>query len=356
MELSTVWFCLIAVLWIGYFVLEGFDFGVGILLHVLARGESERRVLINTIGPVWDGNEVWLLVAGGATFAAFPAWYATLFSGFYLPLLVILLSLIVRGVAFEYRAKRDNPRWRSWWDLAILAGSLVPGVLWGMVFANIVAGVAIDASGDYVGSVQDLVNPFALLGGLTTLLLFVTHGAFFLGLKTVGDIRLRARRLAMPVGVAAAASAVAFLLWTQAKAGGAASLVVFAAAAVALVAGLAGGFAKREGVAFAGTFAAIGLAVTGLFVALFPDVMPSTLGASLSLTTANASASPYSLTVMTWVAVIFTPLVLLYEGWSYWVFRQRIGVQHIPAPKGGDGQRPAAAGGADRGQARHGVT
>lgn len=340
MELHTVWFCLIALLWVGYFVLEGFDFGVGVLVHVLARGETERRVLINTIGPLWDGNEVWLIVAGGATFAAFPDWYATLFSGFYLPLLLILLALIVRGLAFEYRAKRDDVRWRRWWDRGILFGSVVPAVLWGMVFGNIVAGVAIDRSGDYVGSVLDLVNPFALLGGLTLLLLFVTHGALFIGLKTVGDIRLRARRLAVGVGVGAAASSVAFLLWAQVKAGGGASLVLFGGATVALVAGLAAAQLAHEGWAFAGTFVAIGLAVTGLFVAIFPNVMPSTLAGN-SLTVSNASASAYSLTVMTWVAVLFTPLVLLYQGWSYWVFRKRIGTQHIPSPPASAPASPA---------------
>ncbi|MDX6297091.1 MAG: cytochrome bd ubiquinol oxidase subunit [Nocardioidaceae bacterium] len=356
MDLTTVWFCLIATLWIGYFVLEGFDFGVGILVHVLARGEAERRVLINTIGPVWDGNEVWFIVAGGATFAAFPVWYATLFSGFYLPLLIILLTLIVRGVAFEYRAKRDDARWRTWWDLAILAGSLVPAILWGVAFANILEGVAIDASGNYVGSFFDLLNPFALLGGLTTLLLFVTHGALFLTLKTLGDIRLRARRFALAVGAGAALSSVCFLVWAQVKAGGPSSLVVFAVAALALVGGLAAAAAGREGLAFAGTFVAIGFALAGMFVALFPDVMPSTLGPGLSLTTTNASASPYSLTVMTWVAAIFTPLVLLYQGWSYWVFRKRIGVQHIPESVGSGRVTGEAGESGGRAPAGHGTS
>src|SRR5215207_6176231 len=186
MELSTVWFCLIAVLFIGYFVLEGFDFGVGILTKVLAHNERERRVLVNTIGPVWDGNEVWVLTAGGAMFAAFPEWYATLFSGFYLPLLVILAALIGRGVAFEYRGKRDNPGWRSRWDQVIFWGSLLPALLWGVAFANIVRGVPLDADHEFVGTLWGLLNPYALLGGLTTLGLFVMHGAVFLALKTVG--------------------------------------------------------------------------------------------------------------------------------------------------------------------------
>ena len=331
MELTTVWFGLIAVLWIGYFCLEGFDFGVGMLLPVLARDDRERRVLINTIGPVWDGNEVWVLVAGGATFAAFPEWYATLFSGFYLPLLLILLALIVRGLAFEYRAKRDDDTWRARWDLAIILGSFVPALLWGVAFANIVRGVPIDENAEYVGGFFDLLSPYALLGGVTTLLLFLTHGALFVALKTDGDIRHRARALALKSGVAAAVAAVGFLLWTQSMSGSAGSLVLFTAAALALVGGLAAATKAREGWAFTGNFVAIGLAVAGLFAALFPDVMPSSLDPAWSLTTTNASATDYTLTVMTWVAVFFTPLVLMYQGWTYWVFRRRIGVQHIPA-------------------------
>ena len=331
MELTTVWFGLIAVLWIGYFCLEGFDFGVGMLLPVLARDDRERRVLINTIGPVWDGNEVWVLVAGGATFAAFPEWYATLFSGFYLPLLLIMLALIVRGLAFEYRAKRDDDTWRARWDLAIILGSFVPALLWGVAFANIVRGVPIDENAEYVGGFFDLLSPYALLGGVTTLLLFLTHGALFVALKTDGDIRHRARALALKSGVAAAVAAVGFLLWTQSMTGSTGSLVLFTAAALALVGGLAAATKAREGWAFTGNFVAIGLAVAGLFAALFPDVMPSSLDPAWSLTTTNASATDYTLTVMTWVAVFFTPLVLMYQGWTYWVFRRRIGVQHIPA-------------------------
>ena len=331
MELTTVWFGLIAVLWIGYFCLEGFDFGVGMLLPVLARDDRERRVLINTIGPVWDGNEVWVLVAGGATFAAFPEWYATLFSGFYLPLLLILLALIVRGLAFEYRAKRDDDTWRARWDLAIILGSFVPALLWGVAFANIVRGVPIDENAEYVGGFFDLLSPYALLGGVTTLLLFLTHGALFVALKTDGDIRHRARALALKSGVAAAVAAVGFLLWTQSMTGSTGSLVLFTAPSRALVGGLAAATKAREGWAFTGNFVAIGLAVAGLFAALFPDVMPSSLDPAWSLTTTNASATDYTLTVMTWVAVFFTPLVLMYQGWTYWVFRRRIGVQHIPA-------------------------
>jgi len=330
MELTTVWFCLIAVLWVGYFALEGFDFGVGMLLPVLGREERERRVLINTIGPVWDGNEVWVLVAGGATFAAFPEWYATLFSGFYLPLLLILVALIVRGVAFEYRAKRDDATWRARWDLAIFWGSLLPAVLWGVAFGNIVRGVPIDADLEYVGGFFNLLNPYALLGGLTTLLLFLTHGAMYVALKTDGPIRREARSLATRSGLAAALVAVVFLVWTQVDTGSVASGVLFVLAALALLAGVAAAGSAREGWAFVGTFVTIALAVAGLFAALFPDVMPTSLADGTSLTTTNAAATAYTLKIMTGVAVVFTPIVLVYQGWTYWVFRKRISVHHIP--------------------------
>jgi len=333
MELTTIWFCVIAGLWVGYFVLEGFDFGVGMLLPWLPRDEVERRVPINTIGPIWVGNEVWLLVAGAGTFAAFPEWYATLFSGFYLPLLLILLALIARGVSFEYRHKRDDPAWRRRWDTAIFVGSAVPALLWGVAFANIVRGVAINGDKEFIGSTFDLLNPFGLLGGVTTVLLFLTHGALFISLKTDGEIRHRARRLSVQLGLGAAVVAVAFLAWAQGLSGNAGSLALFALAAVSLLAGLFAAYLGREGWGFAGTFATIGLAVAGLFVALFPDVMPSTVDSAFSLTTTNAAATDYTLKIMTVVAVVFSPLVLLYEGWSYWVFRRRISTRHIPEAK-----------------------
>ncbi|WP_027862619.1 cytochrome d ubiquinol oxidase subunit II [Marmoricola sp. URHB0036] len=332
MELTTIWFTLIAVLWIGYFTLEGFDFGVGMLLPVLAEDDRERRVLINTIGPVWDGNEVWVLVAGGATFAAFPEWYATLFSGFYLPLLLILVALIVRGLAFEYRAKRDDDRWRARWDLAIIVGSFVPAVLWGVAFANILRGVPIDRHGEYVGGFFNLLNPYSLLGGATTLMLFLTHGAVFISLKTDGRIRHAARALGLKLGLAGAVVTVIFLAWTQARTGTPASAVAFVLAAAALVAGLGALTRASEGWAFLGTFVAIALGVAGLFPALFPDVMPTSLATGLSLTTTNASATAYTLKVMTIVALIFTPVVLGYQAWTYWVFSKRITVDHIPSP------------------------
>ena len=334
MELTTLWFILIAVLWIGYFVLEGFDFGVGILLPVLGRDDTERRVLINTIGPLWDGNEVWVLVAGGATFAAFPEWYATLFSGFYLALFLILLSLIGRNVAFEYRGKKDDPAWRARWDVVITIGSAIPALLWGVAFGNIVRGVDIDANKEYVGTFFDLLNPYSLLAGLVTFSLFVTHGAVFLSLKTLGDIRTRARHVATRTGVVAAVLAVVFLVWTYQVRDGAEHLTWFAVlaalAAVALVGALLANLRGREGWAFIGTATTLALAVASLFVALFPEVMPSSLDPAWSLTTTNAASTDTTLRIMTWVALIFTPLVLGYQTWSFYVFRRRIGVQHIP--------------------------
>jgi len=335
MELTTVWFILIAVLWTGYFVLDGFDFGVGVLLPVLGRNDVERRVLLNTIGPVWDGNEVWVLVAGGATFAAFPEWYATLFSGFYLALLLILVALIVRGVAFEYRGKVDDPTWRKRWDWAIVFGSAVPAVLWGVAFGNIVRGVPIRPAGaglhlEYVGNFFTLLNPFALLGGLTTLGLFTTHAAVFLALKTTGDIRVRANALAGKLGLATAVLAVAFLLWAQAFSGHRwLTLPMALVTAVLFVGALIANRMGREGWAFIGTAATIAGAVSTLFVGLFPNVMPSSLRSVWNLTVTNASSTEYTLKVMTVVAVIFTPIVLIYQGWTYYVFRRRIGVEHI---------------------------
>ncbi|WP_433606575.1 cytochrome d ubiquinol oxidase subunit II [Dactylosporangium sp. CA-139114] len=331
MALTTVWFILIAVLWAGYFLLEGFDFGVGLLLPVLGRDDRERRLLINTIGPVWDGNEVWLIVAGGATFAAFPEWYATLFSGFYLPLLLILVALILRGLAFEYRGKSDSPQWKRWWDLAIIGGSLVPAVLWGVAFGNIVRGVPISAQHEYVGGFFNLLNPYALLGGLTTLTLFLLHGAVFLALKTDGEMRERAGKLAVRLAVPAVVIAAAFLLWTQLAHADAWGWALSGAAAAALAGGVLAARARREGWAFIATGATIVLAVAALFVTLFPDVMPTTLVGGDSLTTTNAASTPYTLKVMTWVAVCFTPIVLVYQAWTYWVFRRRLTVEHIPA-------------------------
>jgi cytochrome bd ubiquinol oxidase subunit II len=339
--LATFWFILIAVLWTGYFVLEGFDFGVGILLPVLGRDDTERRMVINSIGPVWDGNEVWLLTAGGATFAAFPLWYASLFSGFYLALLVILVALIVRGVCFEFRGKVDSPRWRHNWDRAICAGSALPALLWGVAFANIVRGVPLNAAHVYTGNLLTLLNWYGLLGGLVTLSLFTLHGAIFLSLRTTGELRERARGAAMRTSAVAVPLAAVFLAVTQFSHGRPATDVTAALAAVALLGGTAAVFRGREGWAFAGTAVTLALAVATLFGDLWPNVLPSSTSAAFSLTVTNASSSHYTLTVMTWVALIFTPFVLGYQGWTYWVFRKRLSRSDFTRP----GARPAATAG-----------
>ena len=341
MELTTVWFILIAVLWTGYFVLEGFDFGVGILFPILGRGDggeadpehdgdTRRRVMLSTIGPVWDGNEVWLITAGGATFAAFPHWYATLFSGFYIPLLLILVALIVRALAFEYRGKVDDPTWRRRWDIAIIFGSFVPALLWGVAFTNIVRGVPIDADREFTGSLLTLLNPASLLGGVAALSLFTAYGAMFIALKTDGAIRHEARALSLRIGVVAAVLVLAWLVVIHATTGTPASWALAGLAVTLFLAALGLVRQGREGWGFSLTFTAIAVSVASLFVALFPDVMPSTTDVAFSLTTTNASSTEYTLRLMTWVAVLFTPLVVLYQGWTYWTFRQRVSGHHIP--------------------------
>lgn len=340
MDLQTIWFLLIAVLWIGYFILEGFDFGVGMLLPQVSSNEADRRAVLTTLGPIWDGNEVWLLVAGGATFAAFPEWYATLFSGFYLPLFLILVGLIVRGVAFEYRSKYGRAEWRQRWDIAIVISSAIPSLLWGVAFSNIVRGVPIqEVNGnlEYTGGFFNLLNPYALLGGVVTLTVFLTHGAIFLSLKTAGTIRTKSRQLATRYGLVAAVSAVTYLIWTITSMPEQKSTVIILAALVALfwVAGLAMNFKGREGWAF--TFSALAILsfVSTLFNALYPRVMPSSLGSQFDLTITNASSTDYTLKTMTVVAVIMTPLVLIYQGWTYWVFRKRVSANQIVHPERG---------------------
>lgn len=343
MDLSIFWFVLIAVLWTGYLVLEGFDFGVGMLLSILPRGdaahrEKERRLLVNTIGPVWDGNEVWLLTAGGATFAAFPEWYATLFSGFYLPLLLILVALIVRGVAFEYRGKIADAAWARRCDIAIQVGSWVPAILWGVAFANLVRGVQLDDGHQYVGGFWALLNPFALAGGLVTLVLFLLHGAVFVALKTDGEIRARARRLAGGLGATAVVVAGGWALWAQLAYSTGWTWVAVAIAAGGLIGVLVANRAGREGWAFGLSAVVLVSAVVLIFGSMFPDVMPG-LGGGNSLSIAEASSTPYTLGVMTVVALVLTPVVLAYQAWTYWVFRRRLSVEHIPAPAGLTWQR-----------------
>ena len=340
MTLQTVWFILIAVLWIGYFILEGFDFGVGMLLKQVSSNEADRRAVLTTLGPLWDGNEVWLLVAGGATFAAFPEWYATLFSGFYLPLFLILVGLIVRGVALEYRSKYGKAQWRQRWDIAIVISSAIPALLWGVAFSNIVKGVPIekvDGHLEYTGGFFNLLNPYALLGGVVTLTVFLTHGAIFLSLKTAGEIRNKSRALVTRYGLVAAVSAVAYLIWTIALLPEKKTVVLLLSALVAIfwLAALGMNLKGREGWAFIFSSLAILSFVSDLFNALYPRVMPSSVSSAFDLTITNASSTDYTLKTMTVVAVIMTPIVLIYQGWTYWVFRKRVSADQIAHPEHG---------------------
>ena len=331
MALNHIWFLFVGFLFIGYFVLDGFDFGVGISLPFLSKDDTDRRVLINTIGPVWDLNETWVIVAGAALFASFPEWYASLFSGFYLALLLILAALIARGVAFEYRGKGDTEKWRRTFDWMIVIGSALPALLWGVAFANIVQGVPLNAHHIYTGTLFTLLNPYGLLGGLTTLGVFWLHGLVFITLKTDGEIKDRARALAKKVGYVTTVVAASFLLWTLFAHFSVIGAVLTVIAALALVAAQLFNFTNREGRAFALMVLTIITAVGALFAALYPNVLPSTTDAAFSLTIENASSSQYTLTVMTWVAGIMLPFVLAYQTWTYWVFRKRVSRKHIPS-------------------------
>jgi cytochrome d ubiquinol oxidase subunit II len=331
MQIQDIWFLIVGFLFIGYFVLDGFDFGVGMSLPFLGKDDTDRRVLINTIGPVWDLNETWVLVAGASLFAAFPEWYASLFSGFYLPLLLILLALIARGVAFEYRGKGQTLRWKSTFDWMIVVGSVVPALLWGVAFANIVQGVPLNEDHIYTGTLFTLLNPYGLLGGLVTLTLFWLHGLIFITLKTEGDIKARARALAIKVGVVCTVLAATFLLWTVFAHFSILGLALTAVAALSLVAAQVANMKNRDGIAFALLVVTIITAVGSLFAASFPNVFPSTTNAAFSLTVDNARSSDYTLGVMSWVAAIMLPLVLAYQGWTYWVFKKRINRKSIPA-------------------------
>ncbi|MDP2288582.1 MAG: cytochrome d ubiquinol oxidase subunit II [Actinomycetota bacterium] len=340
MDLVTVWFVIIAFFWIGYFVLDGFDLGVGMLLPVIGKNEIDRRVMINSIGPVWDANEVWLIVAGAATFAAFPLWYATMFSGFYLLFFAALLALIFRGVAFEYRGKHDTAAWRKGWDLAIVLGSAVPAFGLGVIFGNVIGGSMLESiTGDasnadsinYVGSFFGLLNPFSLVLGAMTLTVFATHGALFLALKTSGAVHERARKTATLVGLVAAVFAVVALLWAQAFSDRVVvTLPLVLIAAVLWLAGLGMNLRDRNGWAFVLSAGTILFAVAALFLGLYPNVMVSSVDPAFNLTIANSSSQSYTLTVMTIVAVVMAPIVLLYQGWTYWVFRKRLTSEMIP--------------------------
>jgi cytochrome d ubiquinol oxidase subunit II len=329
MDLNTLWFILIAVLFVGFFVLEGFDYGVGMLLPFLGRDDRERRRIINAIGPFWDGNEVWILTAGGAMFAAFPHWYATLFSGFYLALLLMLAALIVRGVAFEFRSKDRHPAWRALWDWCLFFGSAVPALLWGVALGNLLKGVPIDEGKQFTGGFFDLLSPYTLIAGFASVTVFLTHGAIFLNLKSTDPIRSRALKATKTVGPIATVFVFLFVVGTYAWTDAFARLGVNPGLVPILSIGsllAAGALIHRErmGWAFVMTCLTIALSTATIFMSLYPRVMVSSLNAAWSLTIYNASSTPYTLRIMSVVALIFVPIVLAYQGWTYWVFRSRV--------------------------------
>lgn len=326
-DLQVLWFVLVAFLFAGYFLLEGFDFGVGMALPFAGRDERRRAAMLRTIGPVWDGNEVWLITAGGAMFAAFPEWYATMFSGFYLPLFLVIVGLIFRNVALEWRSKVDTARWRSWCDAGIVLGSYLVPLVWGVAVANLLRGVPVDAQRQIDSGLSGLLglfSPYGLLGGLALTALFFLHGLTFLRLKTGGAVRAQLGRLTVPVGAVTAVLGVAFVLWTQLAHGKAWTWAPAALALIGVVAGIAALWAGRDGLGFVATCLAVLAVSTLAFGSLFPELMPTTLDDGVALTIWNSASSEYTLKIMTWAAVAVTPVVLLYQGWTYWVFRRRI--------------------------------
>ncbi|MCS7462677.1 cytochrome d ubiquinol oxidase subunit II [Paenibacillus doosanensis] len=330
--LETLWFILITVLFVGFFFLEGFDFGVGMLTPFLGRTDTERRVLINTIGPVWDGNEVWLITAGGAMFAAFPEWYATLFSGFYMALFLMLLALIGRGVAFEFRSKLPNPRWRKLWDGVIFGGSLLPPLLWGVALANLMRGVPIDANKNYAGSFWDLISVYSVTAGVSIVLLFVLHGALYLSLKTEGELRERARRAANRFGAWASIVLLLFVFLSYFETDmftrdGIIPGMVPLTAGFALLSVHFFLKAGRDGWAFIMTGLTIVLSTITVFMSLFPRLMISSLNPDWTLTIYNTASNEYTLKVMTVIALTTVPVVVAYQAWTYWVFRKRVSVK-----------------------------
>ena len=333
MQLHTVWFVIIVVFWVGFFVLEGFDFGVGALHMAIARDETGRRVAINTIGPWWDGNEVWLVVAGAALFAAFPGWYATMFSALYLALVLVLLALMGRGVSFEYRGKRDGVRWRAGWSWALTVGSVLIPLLLGVGLGDLLNGLPINSQHDFTGNFGDLLTGYGLMTGVTLLVLCLLHGATFLALRTTGEIRDRARMLARRIGIVAILVNLAWVVWTLVVIGSGTlpqPTQVFGLIAVIFATGLAG--TDNDGWGFVASGFAIAAAIGQLFIALYPNVMKSSTSSAFNLTVNNAASGHYALVVMTVVAVLVMPVVLLYQGWSFHVFRRR-----VTAPPAGGG-------------------
>jgi cytochrome d ubiquinol oxidase subunit II len=342
MSLIPFWYVVIAILWIGFFVLEGFDFGVGMLHGVVGTDDPGRRAAINTIGPLWDGNEVWLIVAGAAIFAAFPGWYATMFSGMYLAVVLLLAALIVRGVAFEYRGKRDAARWRRTWDGLLTGGSLLAPLLIGIALGNLLHGLPINASQDYTGSLVNLLQPYAVFTGITLVLLCLLHGATFLSLKTTGEMHQRARREARRIAPYAAVAVIGFIIWTHVTASS--TFLLNLIELLAILAVLAAVWLvrdRRDGFAFAATAVTIAACIGSIFVDLYPNVMVSSTNPAYNLTVHNTASGSYSLTAMTVVVIVFLPLVLGYQAWTYDVFRRRVSREEfLPAARPAPG--PAA--------------
>jgi len=330
--LPTVWFIAIAALWTGYLLLEGFDLGVGMHMLVSARNDVQRRVMLNAIGPVWDGNEVWLITAGAATFAAFPLWYASLFSTLYIPLTLVLLGLIFRAVAIEYRGKGHTQRWRRRWDLALGLGSFVSAFGVGAMLALTTTGLPIDANGDRVGGPFAWLTPYAILGGLAVVGFCLVHGAVFLGLKTEGSVRELSRDFVVRWMPVALLPIVGWVLAVQLLNGKTITWALILVAVVAVVWAWFSARRSREGRAFIGVAVFLALGAASIFTSAYPVVLPSTLDPAFSLTVSNASSGDYTLGVMSVVTAFGLPLVLLYQGWTYWVFRKRISEKHIPDP------------------------
>ena len=343
MELTTLWFLIVGVLLIGYFVLDGFDFGVGMALPFVSKDDVDRRVAINTIGPVWDLNETWLIVAGACLFAAFPEWYATMFSGFYLALLLILIALILRGVSFEYRHQGKGRDWTKWFDSFIVIGSVLPPLLWGVAFANLIHGVPLSpmegGGWSYDGTLLTLLNPYSLLGGVVVLLLCFSHGLVYLALKSLGQVRERAQALAVKVGAVTIVAAAAFIVWTLVEHRENENFVlilVFAVlAALAAIAGWVCNWKQREGWAFTMNASTIAFALLMIFMALWPNLMISSTDPAYSMTIEGAASSHSTLVLMSWTALFTLPFVLAYQAWTFWVFRKRITREYVSADADG---------------------
>jgi cytochrome bd ubiquinol oxidase subunit II len=348
------WFIIIAILWTGFFILEGFDFGVGMLHDAVGTDDASRRAAINTIGPLWDGNEVWLIVAGAAMFAAFPGWYATMFSGMYLAMVLLLAALIIRGVSFEYRGKRDAARWRTTWDVLLIVGSVLAPLLIGIALGDLLHGLPINSAQNFTGSFWDLLQPYALWTGVTLVLICLLHGATFLSLKTTDDMHTRSRQLARRIAPFTGAFVIGFIIWTHITASSTFFLnFIELLAVLAVLAAVWLVYAGRDGFAFTATTVTIASCILAIFVDLYPNVMVSSTSAAYNLTVHNTASPPYSLKAMTIVVVVFLPLVLLYQAWTYYVFRRRISRSEFaaertsavpPQPTGGpDAGSPAAA-------------